>query len=548
MDISIGIVIFSFLLISSCSSQELKLSQVVHRHGQRSPVQFYPNDPHKNFWTDGPGQLTNVGKMEAYRLGQFLRKRYVINDNFLNKTFKHSYIHVRSSDEDRTLESAELVLAGLYPPYEENIWNKNLLWEPIAVHTVPKVNDYLLQYSGTDCPRFSSEFQKAAKVDPLKSFAEKYQSLYTYLSSKSGMEIDATNSWIIYDNMFNELLHKLEPPYWALKKMKELTEENAEKYGLYVPNNILQRIKGGPLVKEIISNFDKHVNQSSSVKSSEVNRVLESAELVLAGLYPPYKNNIWNKNLLWQPIAVHSVPKKVDYLLEYYGTDCPRFLSEYQKATKVDPLKAFEEKYQSLYKYLSSNSGMKKVNQTNAWIVYDDSFNEMLHNLTPPAWVLNNITQLKEQSTGDFVLLVPNKELKKLKGGPLVKEIISNFDKNINNESLVKMYQFSTHDTILAVLMSTLKIFNDILPPYSSAIIFELFKNKSGNASHPEDTHSVKISYRNDSRVDPFVLSLPGCAQLCPLEKFKSLTKDIIPEDIAKECGLSTPNYAASLT
>ncbi|KAG1682396.1 Testicular acid phosphatase [Nymphon striatum] len=374
MDILIGFIFFSFYLTSSCSAQELKLSQVVYRHGQRSPSLFYPNDPHKKFWADGRGQLTNVGRMDEYKLGQFLRKRYD-NNKFLNKTFKHSDIYVRSS---------------------------------------------------------------------------------------------------------------------------------------------------------------------------EVNRVLESAELVLAGLYPPYKNNIWNKNLLWQPIAVHSVPKKVDYLLEYYGTDCPRFLSEYQKATKVDPLKAFEEKYQSLYKYLSTYSGMKEVNQTNAWIVYDDSFNEMLHNLTPPAWVLNNITQLKEQSTGDFVLLVPNKELKKLKGGPLVKEIISNFDKNINNESLVKMYQFSTHDTILAVLMSTLKIFNDILPPYSSAIIFELFKNKSGNASHPEDTHSVKISYRNDSRVDPFVLSLPGCAQLCPLEKFKSLTKDIIPEDIAKECGLSTPNYAAS--
>lgn len=45
------------------------------------------------------------------------------------------------------------------------------------------------------------------------------------------------------------------------------------------------------------------------------------------------------------------------------------------------------------------------------------------------------------------------------------------------------------------------------------------------------------MHYRNDSSVDPYLLTLPGCTSSCPLEKFAELVSPIITENWSKECG-----------
>lgn len=44
--------------------------------------------------------------------------------------------------------------------------------------------------------------------------------------------------------------------------------------------------------------------------------------------------------------------------------------------------------------------------------------------------------------------------------------------------------------------------------------------------------------YRNDSKVDPYPLQLPGCSLDCPLEDFVRITKLSISDDRHKECQL----------
>jgi len=42
--------------------------------------------------------------------------------------------------------SAYCNLAGLFPAHGSEVWNENLLWQPIPVHTVPVESDYVSLY------------------------------------------------------------------------------------------------------------------------------------------------------------------------------------------------------------------------------------------------------------------------------------------------------------------------------------------------------------------------------------------------------------------
>ena len=48
---------------------------------------------------------------------------------------------MRSTDLDRTLMSAETLLAGLYPPEGTLVWHPNITWQHVPVHTVPTKYD-----------------------------------------------------------------------------------------------------------------------------------------------------------------------------------------------------------------------------------------------------------------------------------------------------------------------------------------------------------------------------------------------------------------------
>lgn len=137
--------------------------------------------------------------MHLFRFGQYLRRRY---DKLIGEKYSTNTIYAQSTDFDRTIMSAILCLAGLYPPTEDEKWNDTLLWQPIPVHTVPLSIDHVL----TD-PQYFPEFRVAREHFLKESFElqqmfMKHADLFEHWTQMSGVDMTAIeNFYFLYNTL-----------------------------------------------------------------------------------------------------------------------------------------------------------------------------------------------------------------------------------------------------------------------------------------------------------------------------------------------------------
>jgi lysosomal acid phosphatase len=134
--------IFIVLNVSFChlnaetpTATTVELVQVLFRHGDRTPTKTYPNNPVEAFNWDkygGLGQLTQKGINQSYAYGSYLR---VIYSQFLSDEYDRNRVCARSTDYDRTIMTAQALLAGLFEPVDSQLWNEQITWQPIPIHT-----------------------------------------------------------------------------------------------------------------------------------------------------------------------------------------------------------------------------------------------------------------------------------------------------------------------------------------------------------------------------------------------------------------------------
>uniref|UniRef100_A0A672SSC1 Lysosomal acid phosphatase n=1 Tax=Sinocyclocheilus grahami TaxID=75366 RepID=A0A672SSC1_SINGR len=135
-----------------------------HTHIHTSPIKAYPTDPYKESdWPQGFGQLSQEGMKQHFELGQFLKKRYT---GFLSEDYDRHEIFIRSTDVDRTLMSAEVNLAGMFPPNGSEVFNPDMKWQPIPVHTVPADEEKVGHHTAVLFPLFSPQFCGSLKLGP----------------------------------------------------------------------------------------------------------------------------------------------------------------------------------------------------------------------------------------------------------------------------------------------------------------------------------------------------------------------------------------------
>ncbi|CAG2106485.1 unnamed protein product, partial [Medioppia subpectinata] len=231
----------------------LKLLQLVHRHAERPPLYFPPNDPYKDskywhegggelalkgkyrmyklgefirqdkYWHEGGGELALKGKYRMYKLGEFIRQEY---NDYLGDKYSPREVFDRSSVTDRCIESTSSLLAGAYPPKTQDwIWDiggdantSSLLagayppktqdwiwdiggdaklahsWQPIPIQTfIPHEND-LVCNEDKHCPLVDRERAKIFERPELKNFTESQKEVYKKASEASGQSIKSIQS------------------------------------------------------------------------------------------------------------------------------------------------------------------------------------------------------------------------------------------------------------------------------------------------------------------------------------------------------------------
>lgn len=89
--------------------------------------------------------------------------------------------------------SAASNLAGLFPPNFDELWNPQILWQPIPIHTIPKSLDYVVN-GETYCPRFNEEYEKYKQSPEYQNIFIKYRPLIEYLEENTGLSIRDLNT------------------------------------------------------------------------------------------------------------------------------------------------------------------------------------------------------------------------------------------------------------------------------------------------------------------------------------------------------------------
>nr|CAI5844103.1 unnamed protein product [Callosobruchus analis] len=82
--------------------------------------------------------MLQAGKQKEFNIGRALRDRY---RNFLGDYFLPQIVEALSTDYYRTKMSLELVLASLFLPNKEQMFENGLNWQPVPYDYLPKDHD-----------------------------------------------------------------------------------------------------------------------------------------------------------------------------------------------------------------------------------------------------------------------------------------------------------------------------------------------------------------------------------------------------------------------
>lgn len=190
-------------------------------------------------------------------------------------------------------------------------------------------------------------------------------------------------------------------------------------------------------------------------------------------------------------------------------------------------LKAWFEQDHDVLEKLSEMAGKPLKTVREVGLFADMIRTQIYFDPDVPQWALDAYYNTLDKYLERMLLLFHGtKEMVKIRGGPLLTEIVDNMMAVQCKEKSGKNFLiYSAHDITVLSLAHVLGVESQIPahPHYSDTFMVDLLENGE-----------VQVVYMNtEDNDDPqmTVMNVPGCGKSCPLEKFREVFKDMLVED-----------------
>ena len=262
---------------SSDPQDSLRAAALLFRHSVISPKYSPPKVDTE--WPMGFKQLTAVGMRDMYQRGQQLRARYVDELGLISESFHVDEVYVRASSTDRALQSAQMLILGLYPlgtGPDPSVYDSGLAaapapelaFTPVPIHSVALENDSVLRpWTGkAKCTKYRRYVKGLSQTALYHDQGQKYEDFLRRMSAITGVnegEKPATILYAvneIYEPLTANLQHNLALPDGIsaddMALMGALADWN---YHYQFIGKQVGRVTGGPFVGEVAGLFDRFV-------------------------------------------------------------------------------------------------------------------------------------------------------------------------------------------------------------------------------------------------------------------------------------------------
>ncbi|XP_025412353.1 lysosomal acid phosphatase-like isoform X2 [Sipha flava] len=236
---------------------------VLMRHMNRAPLIRYKNNTNNIVWAHGLGELTDQGIWNSYRVGQALRERYL---GFLHplQRYTPSEIDVSTTEVDRCYQTAGYLLAGMYPPNEEQTWNKDLKWQPIPIKTSLSKDHQKFSNDPRLCPKYAMELHEKCenimKTENVKTFI-------SYLKNHTSNPLTTTFEVLkLVDAIYTERMANYSIPNWAMERYQDFENFLLLCMTVLVETNQMKRLYSGEMLNDVLQRMEASIKKSSEAK------------------------------------------------------------------------------------------------------------------------------------------------------------------------------------------------------------------------------------------------------------------------------------------